>query len=73
MNERVRAVIVVPMTSKRKGYPFRVPVEFQHIRGELLTDHLRSVDRSRLLRKLGQLDQPTSELLAKTLVAMFKP
>ena len=72
MNERVRTVIVVPMTSRPKHLPFRVPVGFRHVRGELLTDHIRSIDKSQLVRRLGRLDQPTSEALASTLVDIFQ-
>ncbi len=72
MNERVRTAIVVPMTSKPKHFPFRVAVGFGGIRGELLTDHIRSLDKSRLIRKLGRLDPLTSETLASKLVDIFE-
>lgn len=73
MNERIRTVIIVPMSSTRKGYPFRLAVEFLDVRGELLIDHVRSVDRSRLVRRLGRLDEPTSDALLDKLVDIFKP
>jgi mRNA interferase MazF len=72
MNERVRTVIVVPMTSRPKHYPFRIPLRFRDMHGELLTDHIRSIDRSRLVRRLGRLDEPTSEELASRLVDIFQ-
>jgi mRNA interferase MazF len=73
MNARLRTVIVVPMSSKQKGYPFRVAVGFGGVSGELLTDHLRSVDRSRLIRHLGALDPATSQALLAKLVHIFQP
>jgi mRNA interferase MazF len=60
------------MTSKPKHYPFRISVGFKDIRGELLTDHIRSIDRSQVVRRLGRLDQPTSEALAAALVHIFQ-
>ena len=71
MNRRLRTAILVPLTSKPKHHPFRVPVEFGGVVGELLTDQVRSVDKSRLLRQLGTLDRRTSEALAATLVHIF--
>jgi mRNA interferase MazF len=73
MNLRLRTVIVVPMSSKPKGYPFRLPVGFGGVSGELLTDHIRSVDRSRLIRHLGTLDPATSQALLAKLVDIFQP
>jgi mRNA interferase MazF len=73
MNERIRTVIVVPMSSTRKGYPFRLPVYFDDVPGELLTDHVRSLDRWRLIRRLGRLDEPTSAALLKKLGDLFAP
>src|SRR5687768_6460752 len=71
MNRRLRTVIVVPMSSTRRGYPFRMPVNFREVQGELLTDHVRSIDRTRLLRDLGRLDEPTSGALLKRLGDIF--
>ena len=73
MNARLRTVIVVPMSSKQTGYPFRVAVGFGGVSGELLTDHIRSVDRSRLIRHLGALDPATSQALLAKLVHIFQP
>ena len=72
MNARLRTVIVVPLSSKQKGYPCRVPVGFGGVSGELLTDHIRSVDRSRLIRQLGALDPATSQALSAKLVHIFQ-
>jgi mRNA interferase MazF len=37
-------VIVCPLTSKRKPYPFALPVSVDQIEGAVLVDHLKSVD-----------------------------
>ena len=72
MNEQVRTVVVVPVTSQPKRFPFRVPVVFADTAGELLTDHIRSVDKSRLVRSLGRLDASSAEALAAKLVQIFE-
>lgn len=71
MNAAVRTVLVVPMSSKPRGYPFRVPVAFGGVAGELLTDHLRSIDKSRLVRRLGTLDARTADALLVALNLIF--
>jgi mRNA interferase MazF len=73
MNASLRTVLVVPLSSKSRGYSFRVPARFGGVSGELLTDHLRSVDKSRLVRRLGTLDPRTADALLATLGAIFAP
>jgi mRNA interferase MazF len=55
MNRYAATVIVAPMTTKGRGYPTRVPCRFQGKTGQVVLDQLRTVDRSRLLNRLGRL------------------
>ena len=72
INEVVRTLIVVPLTSRtREEYTFRVRSRFGGRDGDLAIDQLRSVDRSRLVRRLGRLDEATSRALAERLVDTF--
>jgi len=71
MNGSLRTVVVVPLTSTRKGYPHRAPVRFGGVSGEAATEQLRGVDKSRLVRLVGSLDPPDARLLASRLVEMF--
>ncbi len=65
MNRWIRTVIVAPMTTKGRPYPTRVPCEFQGKGGQIVLDQIRTVDKSRLVRKLGQISESTqSEVLA---------
>ncbi len=73
MNRHLRTVLVCPLTSTRKPYPFRVDCEFQGRAGQLATDQLRTVDRSRLVRHLGHLDPTTGDRLLNVLQEMFAP
>jgi mRNA interferase MazF len=64
-------VIIVPLTSTRRGFAHRAPVVFGGVAGEAATDQIRAVDRQRLLRFLGELDRTDARALAARLVSMF--
>ena len=43
-NSKTSLAIVVPITSKIKGYPFEVPIRGEHIKGVVLADQVKSLD-----------------------------
>ncbi len=55
MNQHISTVIIAPMTTKSHPYPTRVPVEFKDKQGWIVLDQIRTVDKQRLIAKLGQL------------------
>lgn len=67
LNEYLRTLIVAPMTSKGFGAPFRVPVTHAGTRGLIVLDQIRTVDKVRLVRRLGAVSRKT---LAATLVTL---
>jgi mRNA interferase MazF len=71
MNARLHTVIVAPLT--RGGFlaPFRVPCQFAGVPGQIALDHLRAVDRVRLLRSLGMLEAATGSEVLRRLAEMF--
>lgn len=71
MNRHIGTVIVAPMTPKGRDYPTRVPVAFQNESGLIVLDQIRTVDKIRLIKRLGRLDEATSVQLASTLLTMF--
>ncbi len=71
MNRHIRTVIVAPMTTASRPYPSRVPVRFQGKDGQIALDQIRTVDRTRLTRKLGELPVSTARQTAAVLVEMF--
>lgn len=73
MNRLLRTVIVAPMTSRRRAFPFRVVCRFRGKSGDVVLDQIRAVDTSRLARRLGTLDQATSQALLDVLREMFSP
>lgn len=72
MNRSLRTVIIAPMTTIKRDFPSRVDCYFQGKDGQIALDQLRSVDKSRLLRKLGKIDEEdTQQEICDTLVTMF--
>ena len=71
MNRWIRTVIVAPMTTKGRAYPTRVECEFQGKTGQIVLDQIRTVDKSRLVRKLGKLRTAEQQAVLETLTAIF--
>ena len=73
MNRSIRTVIVAPMTSKGRSYPTRVTCRFQGVDGQVVLDQLRTVDKARLVRRLGELDSGTMDEVLGVLQDLFAP
>lgn len=71
MNHAIRTAIVAPMTTKGRGYPTRVPCRFGGKTGQIVLDQIRTVDQSRLVKKLGRIDVATSKRVLDVLQDMF--
>lgn len=71
MNRHISTAIVAPMTTKRRPYPTRVTCLFQGKQGQIVLDQIRTVDKSRLVRKLGRLQKKTQEDILSVLTEMF--
>ncbi len=71
MNRHIRTVIIAPMTSTQKEYPTRVSCTFLEKRGQIVLDQLRTVDKSRLIKKLGTLDPKAQSEVISTLRRLF--
>lgn len=71
MNRHIATVIVVPMTTKGRPYPTRVPCRFQGKAGQIVLDQLRTVDKARLVMKLGQIGTQAQQAALAILAAMF--
>jgi mRNA interferase MazF len=71
LNRHIATVIVAPMTTKGRPYPTRVPCVFEGKSGEIVLDQLRTVDKSRLVRKLGTIEAAACKIVLKKLAALF--
>ena len=73
LNQALRTVIVAPMTTGGRAYPWRVPVSFARRTGHIALDQLRTVDEGRLLKLLGRIDAGTAERTLEVLADLFAP
>src|SRR5438105_12676762 len=71
MNRQIATVIVAPMTTKGRAYPTRVPCRFQGKNGQVVLDQLRTVDRTRLVKRLGRVSADTQAAVLRVLTEMF--
>ena len=72
MNGYLHTAIVAPMTTVRRRYASRVGLTFRGKRGQVALDQIRTVDRQRLVTKLGLLSPNTAKAVADVLIEMFK-
>lgn len=71
LNTHLRTVIVAPMTTASRAYPWRVRCRFQNRSGYVVLDQLRTVDRERLVKRLGVLSASTLTDVLSALQEMF--
>ena len=73
LHEHLNTVIVAPMTSKGFAAPFRVPLTHAGTRGLIVLDQIRTVDKRRLLKRLGVLSGKTLDTTLEKLQQVFAP
>lgn len=71
MHDYLRTVIVAPMTTGSRPAPFRVPVTFEDRRGLILLDQVRTLDKRRLVKRLGAVSSETLIATLSTLQEIF--
>ena len=88
MNHHIDTVIVAPMTPvltrpprmrqdasppEGRSYPTRVPVRFKGKSGQVVLDQIRTVDKNRLVKRLGKIDEATRAHVLALLAELFAP
>ena len=73
LNSYLRTFIVAPLTTGGHSYPFRIPCRFEGRAGYVVIDQIRTVDRERLVRRLGKLSPSTLGRVLVVLQEMFTP
>ncbi|MDR3550204.1 MAG: type II toxin-antitoxin system PemK/MazF family toxin [Candidatus Babeliales bacterium] len=71
MNHYINTVIVAPMTTKSRDYPTRIPVTFIRKKGFIVLDQIRTVDKERLVKKLGVIKESEAKQTLQALQEMF--
>ena len=72
LHDHLRTVTVAPMTTASRPAPFRVRVTFDGRQGLILLDQVRTLDKSRLIRRLGQVTRPTLSATLSVLRELFE-
>lgn len=73
MNQFISTVIIAPMTTKTRRYPTRVRCTFKGKSGEIVLDQIRTVDKARLVKRLGVVDSSAQKKSLRVLQEMFAP
>ncbi|MEK6761353.1 MAG: type II toxin-antitoxin system PemK/MazF family toxin [Nitrospirota bacterium] len=73
LNQHLRTVIVAPMTTGGQAYPWRVRCRFRERTGFVAIDQLRTVDSTRLVKRLGRVSPGTLTAVLAILQEMFTP
>ena len=71
MNRTIQTIIIAPMTTKSHNYPSRVPVKFENKEGWIVLDQIWTVDRARLIKRLGKIKQKEIEKIKSILQEML--
>jgi mRNA interferase MazF len=71
MHDYLKTVIVAPMTTGSKQAPYRIPVTFRKKTGLILLDQVRTLDKKRLVRRMGTTTDRTLTDLLHTLQEEF--
>lgn len=64
-------ILVAPMTSQGFEFPSRIACHFSGKSGLVLLDQILAVDKQRLIKRLGSLDNNTQQAVSTRLVEMF--
>ncbi len=71
MNRHIRTVIIAPMTTAGKEYPTRISCTFKKKKGQIVTDQIRTIDKPRLIKRLGTIDPNTQLEVIAVLQRLF--
>ena len=71
MNRHVATVIIAPMTTKGREYPTRVDCLFDGKEGQIVLDQIQTIDKTRLVRKLGAIEPGIQKEVLAPLLEMF--
>lgn len=73
MNDNLSTVIVAPLTSTIRSYPTRVDCIVNGKAGQIALDQIRTVDKTRLLNRLGTLSKADQSVVLRVLQSVFAP
>ena len=71
MNKYIQTIIIAPMTTTIRNYKSRITIEFNGKQGQVMLDQIRTIDKQRLIKKLGDLSKKEIKQVLSLLKEMF--
>src|SRR5688500_128448 len=71
LNRNVEAAIVAPLSATKALYPTRIPVNFLNETRYVILDHIQTVDRDRLVKKIGEIENSARKDVLVKLQELF--
>lgn len=71
INRNLTTIIIAPLTHTIKSFPSRVNCKFNDEDGQVVLEQIRSIDKKRLKKKIGRLENSTAEQVKLILQTMF--
>ncbi|HUC87706.1 MAG TPA: type II toxin-antitoxin system PemK/MazF family toxin [Candidatus Binatia bacterium] len=72
MNDALGTVVIVPLTSTSRSFPFYIPVMYHNHKGALACDQIKAIDKRRVGKLFAPLSTKDSAKLSGVLCAMFQ-
>lgn len=71
INRHIKTVIIAPMTTKSRNFPTRIACEFEGKKGSIVLDQIRTVDKTHLIKKLGEIEDEIQRKVLEKLQEIF--
>lgn len=71
MNKHIESVVIAPISTVDKNYPTRINFDFLNKKRTVVLDQIRTVDKSRLVKKIGETKGTTKRKILDVLLEMF--
>lgn len=71
LNHNIHSVIIAPVSSSKTAYPTRVPVNFLNNDRFVVLDQIRTVEKTRLVKKIGEIDPAVRPQILSILAELF--
>ena len=71
MNKYLQTIIIAPITNTSKAYPTRLEIKNHKIKGWIVIDQVRTIDKLQVIKKLGELNEKEVMVIKKVLKETF--
>jgi mRNA interferase MazF len=71
MNSNVSHVVIAPISASQSNYPTRIPVELLNSKRSIILDQVRTVDKDRLVKKIGEIEKAVQKEILERLQELF--